>query len=63
MTAVPAAAAPGRLFRTFPALASPVYRRFLLGSMIATVGGFMQQTAQGWLVLVLMPSSPEAPRD
>lgn len=57
MTAVPAEPVePGRLFRTFPALASPVYRRFLLGSMIATVGGFMQQTAQGWLVLVLTNS-------
>ena len=33
-----------------------MYRRFLLGSMIATVGGFMQQTAQGWLVLELTNS-------
>lgn len=40
----------------FPALASPTYRRFLLASMIATVGGFMQQTAQGWLVLELTNS-------
>jgi MFS family permease len=40
----------------FPALASPVYRRFLLGSMIATIGGFMQATAQGWLVLELTNS-------
>jgi MFS family permease len=40
----------------FPALASPVYRRFLLASMIATVGGFMQATAQGWLVLELTNS-------
>jgi MFS family permease len=40
----------------FPALASPTYRRFLLASMIATVGGFMQQTAQGWLVLDLTNS-------
>lgn len=46
----------GRLLRSFPALASPTYRRFLLGSMIATVGGFMQATAQGWLVLVLTNS-------
>lgn len=45
-----------RLFTTFPALASPVYRRFLLASMIATTGAFMQQTAQGWLVLVLTDS-------
>ena len=47
---------PSRIQRSFPALASPVYRRFLLGSMIATVGGFMQQTAQGWLVLELTNS-------
>jgi MFS family permease len=40
----------------FPALESPVYRRFLLASMIATVGGFMQATAQGWLVLELTNS-------
>jgi MFS family permease len=40
----------------FPALASPVYRRFLLASMIATVGGFMQATAQGWLVLEITNS-------
>src|ERR671916_812705 len=46
----------GRLQRTFPALQSPTYRRFLLASMIATVGGFMQQTAQGWLVLDLTNS-------
>lgn len=45
-----------RLRIAFPALRSPVYRRFLLGSMIATVGGFMQQTAQGWLVLELTDS-------
>ena len=45
-----------RIVSAFPALASPVYRRFLLGSMVATVGGFMQATAQGWLVLVLTNS-------
>jgi MFS family permease len=50
------AATPGRLAGAFPALASPVYRRFILASMIATVGGFMQATAQGWLVLVLTDS-------
>ncbi|MEO8208482.1 MAG: MFS transporter [Chloroflexota bacterium] len=43
----------------FPALASPVYRRYLLGSMVATLGGFMQSTAQGWLVLQLT-NSPAA---
>ena len=45
-----------RVAAAFPALASPIYRRFLLASMIATVGGFMQQTAQGWLVLELTNS-------
>ncbi len=40
----------------FPALASPIYRRFLLASMVATLGGFMQATAQGWLVLELTNS-------
>lgn len=45
-----------RVLTTFPALASPVYRRFLLSSMIGTVGAFMQQTVQGWLVLVLTNS-------
>ena len=45
-----------RVTAAFPALASPTYRRFLLASMIATTGGFMQQTAQGWLVLELTNS-------
>ncbi|MBI2764050.1 MAG: MFS transporter [Chloroflexi bacterium] len=40
----------------FPALASPIYRRFLLASMLATLGAFMQATAQGWLVLQLTSS-------
>jgi MFS family permease len=40
----------------FPALRSPVYRRFLLAAMVATVGGFMQATAQGWLVLEITNS-------
>lgn len=40
----------------FPALTSPIYRRFLLGSMLATLGSFMQATAQGWLVLELTNS-------
>ena len=47
---------PSRILTTFPALTSPVYRRFLLSSMIGTVGAFMQQTVQGWLVLVLTNS-------
>lgn len=45
-----------RILTTFPALASPVYRRFLLSSMIGTTGSFMQATALGWLVLVLTNS-------
>jgi MFS family permease len=46
-----------RLASAFPAIIqSPTYRLFLLSSMIATVGAFMQQTAQGWLVLELTNS-------
>lgn len=45
-----------RLLASFPALESPVYRRFLLASMFGTLGAFMQQTSQGWLVLVLTNS-------
>lgn len=45
-----------RVLATFPALASPLYRRYLLASMIGTVGAFMYATAQGWLVLVLTNS-------
>lgn len=40
----------------FPALASPIYRRLLLGNTLATLGSFMQATAQGWLVLQLTNS-------
>ena len=47
----------GRLASAFPALASRTFRVFLLSSMIATVGAFMQQTAQGWLVLELTNSA------
>jgi MFS family permease len=39
-----------------PALASPVYRRFIVGAFIGTLGGWMQTTAQGWLVLDLTNS-------
>jgi MFS family permease len=45
-----------RVLTTFPALVSPVYRRFLLSSMIGTTGSFMQATALGWLVLVITNS-------
>ena len=46
----------GRVLSTFPALASPIYRRYLLAGMFITVGSFTQATAQGWLVLVLTNS-------
>jgi MFS family permease len=39
-----------------PALASPVYRRFIVGVFIGTIGSWMQTTAQGWLVLDLTDS-------
>jgi MFS family permease len=39
-----------------PALASPVYRRFIIGAFIGTLGSWMQTTAQGWLVLELTNS-------
>jgi MFS family permease len=39
-----------------PALASPVYRRFIVGAFIGTLGSWMQTTAQGWLVLDLTNS-------
>jgi MFS family permease len=39
-----------------PALASPVYRRFMVGVFIGTIGSWMQTTAQGWLVLDLTDS-------
>jgi MFS family permease len=45
-----------RLARSFPALESPTYRWFLFAGAILTIGGFMQQTAQGWLVLELTNS-------
>jgi MFS family permease len=45
-----------RLRAAFPALESPVYRRYLLAGVFATIGAFMGQTAQGWLVLELTNS-------
>ncbi|HET7677998.1 MAG TPA: MFS transporter [Candidatus Limnocylindrales bacterium] len=47
-----APARPARL----PALASPAYRTFLAGIFVANLGGWMQMTAQGWLVLRLTDS-------
>lgn len=45
-----------RITRAFPALAVPQYRRYIAASMLASIGVFMQQTATGWLVLVLTNS-------
>jgi MFS family permease len=50
--AEPIAAALPRL----PALASPVFQRFLVGAFVGTLGAWMQATAQGWLVLELTNS-------
>jgi len=47
---------PGRIAARLPALASPVYRRFLAGAFVGTLGSWMQTTAQGWLVLDLTNS-------
>ena len=57
--AAPAASLGSRLVRHLPALASPVFRRFLTGAMIGSIGSWMQATAQGWLVLDLT-NSPAA---
>jgi len=46
----------GRIAARLPALASPVYRRFLVGAFVGTLGAWMQATAQGWLVLELTDS-------
>lgn len=46
----------GRIIGSFPALGSRNFRRFLFASVILTIGSFMQQTAQGWLVLELTNS-------
>jgi MFS family permease len=39
-----------------PALASPVYRRFIVAAFVGSIGNWMQSTAQGWLVLDLTDS-------
>jgi MFS family permease len=49
----------GRITRRLPALASPVFRRFMAAAMIGSIGSWMQATAQGWLVLGLT-NSPAA---
>jgi len=48
--------APPGVAGRYPALASPIYRRLLAGNTLATLGSFMQATAQGWLVLQLTNS-------
>jgi MFS family permease len=54
---VQALEAPARgITARLPALASPLYRRFLAGALIGSVGSFMQSTAQGWLVLEITDS-------
>jgi MFS family permease len=55
----PAATVGGRLTRRLPALAFPVFRRFLAAAMIGSMGSWMQATALGWLVLGLT-NSPAA---
>lgn len=40
-----------RVRAAYPALESSTYRRFLFAGALLTIGGFMQQTALGWLVL------------
>jgi MFS family permease len=45
-----------RVATRLPALASPVYRRFIIGAFVGTLGAWMQATAQGWLVLELTNS-------
>ncbi len=42
-----------------PALAFPAFRRFIFGAFLGSSGGFLQSTAQGWLVLGLT-NSPAA---
>jgi MFS family permease len=54
--APPDAPQAGRIVARLPALASPVYRRFIVGAFIGTIGSWMQTTAQGWLVLDLTNS-------
>jgi MFS family permease len=44
------------MVRRMPALASPVYRRFIVAAFVGSIGNWMQATAQGWLVLELTDS-------
>jgi MFS family permease len=43
--------------QTFAALAVPNYRRYLSGQALSLTGGWMQGTAQSWLVLTLTHSA------
>lgn len=52
----PAGRIAGRVVRHLPALGSRSYRWLLTAYTIATIGGFMYSTAQGWLVLTLTNS-------
>jgi MFS family permease len=47
----------GRIATRLPELGSPVFRRFLAGAFVGSVGSWMQATAQGWLVLDLTDSA------
>lgn len=42
-----------RLPRTFTALRHPNFRLFYFGQLISVIGSWMQNTAQGWLVVLL----------
>jgi len=53
----PAPVQPAGAVGRFPALASPVYRRFILAAFVGSIGNWMQATAQGWLVLSLTDSN------
>jgi MFS family permease len=55
--ASPAPAQPAGPVGRFPALASPVYQRFILAAFVGSIGNWMQATAQGWLVLSLTDSN------
>ena len=47
----------GRITTRLPALASPVYQRFLSAAFVGNIGAWMATTAQGWLVLGLTNSA------
>jgi MFS family permease len=53
---VPVAPEATGIVRHLPALASPVFRRFILAAFVGSIGNWMQATAQGWLVLGLTDS-------